>query len=347
MAYSVREFMTSRRALGPILLSACLFGTTSAPVSSADYYKGKSIRFTVVYEPGGTYDLYSRLVAKYLPAHIPGAPTITVSYMPGAGGLVGTMNLFTLAAQDGTALGMLPRDIAINQMLHPEEARYDARKFNWIGRVASYTGVMFVQSRTGVKVADDLTRKDVFVGAWGTTTDSFVTPTILNAVADTKFKILTGFRGAPDVDLAMERGEVDARVSSWTSVKTQWGEKLSAGQIVVPFQTGLKRHPDMPQLPLISDLAKTESGRAILEFISSDSSIGWNVIAPPNTPSDVVEVLRAAFDETMNDPALAMEAAKLGLEILPAAGREVQEVVAHTVSTKADLLDQLRSIIKK
>jgi tripartite-type tricarboxylate transporter receptor subunit TctC len=261
-----------------------------------DFFKGKSLSFTVVYEPGGTYDIYSRLLVAHLPRHIPGKPTIVVQYMPGAGGLTGTLNLYERAAQDGTQLGMLPRDIAINQMLHPEDARYDARRFSWIGRISSYTGVMFVSTRTGVKIADDLKRLPVAVGSWGTTTDSFVTPALLNALAGTKFKIVTGYRGASDVDLAIERGEVDARVASWTAVKATRSDWLSDGKIVVPFQTGLKSHPEMPQLPLISELATSEEGRQILEFMNSDSSIGWNVVAPPHVPAERIAILRKAFD---------------------------------------------------
>jgi tripartite-type tricarboxylate transporter receptor subunit TctC len=310
-----------------------------------EFFKGKSMRFTVVYEPGGTYDLYSRLVIAHLSKHIPGNPTIAVQYMPGAGGMVGTLSLHDKAPQDGTQLGMLPRDIAINQMLHPQEARYDARRFNWIGRVASYTGVMFVTSRTGVKTAEDLRRTEVVVGAWGVTTDSYVTPTLLNALADMKFKIVTGYRGASDVDLAVERNEADARVSSWTAVKTTRGAWLSEGKIVVPFQTGLKRHPDMPQLPLVSDLATTEEGKRILEFMNSDSSIGWNVIAPPNVPADRVALLRRAFDATMTDPEFLAEAQKRGLEIVAGRGEEVQEVVNRTIATLPEAVARLKAII--
>jgi len=183
--------MAVRSVAAVLVTCAGIAWPGAAGAQSADeFFRGKSMRFTVVYEPGGTYDLYSRLVIAHLPKHIPGNPTIAVQYMPGAGGMVGTLSLHDKAPQDGTQLGMLPRDIAINQMLHPQEARYDARRFNWIGRVASYTGVMFVTSRTGVKTAEDLRRTEVVVGAWGVTTDSFITPTLLNALADTKFKIL-------------------------------------------------------------------------------------------------------------------------------------------------------------
>jgi tripartite-type tricarboxylate transporter receptor subunit TctC len=313
--------------------------------SGEDFFKGKTLRFTVVYEPGGTYDLYSRLVIAHLPKHIPGHPAILIQYMPGAGGMVGTVNLYEKAARDGTQLGMLPRDIAINQMLHPEEVRYDAKRFNWIGRISSYTGVMFVMSRTGVKTAADLRSKNVVAGAWGNTTDSYVTPTLLNALAGTHFKIITGYRGAADVDLAIERGEADARVASWTALKTTRGEWLSDGKVVVPFQTGLKRHPDLPELPLISDLATTDDGRRILEFMNSDSSVGWNVVVPPEVPADRVAVLRDAFDVTMADPDFLADAQKLKLETVPGRGDEVQKAVERTLAIPPDAIAKLTAII--
>jgi tripartite-type tricarboxylate transporter receptor subunit TctC len=328
-------------SLGCLLLASQ--GARAQPAQ--DFFKGKAMHFTVVYEPGGTYDIYSRLVITHMPRHIPGEPTMVVQYMPGAGGMVGTVNLHGRAPQDGTQLGMLPRDIAINQMLHPEEARYDARHFSWIGRVASYTGVVFVNTSTGVKVADDLKRLPVTIGSWGMTTDSYVTPALLNALAGTKFKIVTGYRGASDVDLAVERNEVDARVSSWTAVKTTRGAWLSEGKIVVPLQTGLKRHPEIPQLPLVTELATSDDGRRILEFMNSDSSIGWNVVAPPNVPADRVALLRKAFAETMQDPQFLADAARLGLEIIPGRGEDMQEVVARTLATPPEAIKQVKAIL--
>ena len=313
--------------------------------SAEEFFKGKTLRFTVVYEPGGTYDLYSRLLIMHLPKHIPGNPAIVIQYMPGAGGMVGTVNLYEKAARDGTQLGMLPRDIAVNQMLHPESARYDARRFTWIGRIATYTGVMMVMGRTGVKTADDLRRKDVVAGSWGNTTDSFVTPTLLNALAGTRFKIVTGYRGAADVDLAIERGEADARVASWTALKTTRGEWLKDGRITVPFQTGLKRHADLPDLPLISDLASSDDGRRILQFMNSDSSVGWNTITPPDVPADRVAALRSAFDATVRDPDFLADAQKQGLEIVSGRGDEVQRVVEHTLATPPELVARIAAII--
>lgn len=324
--------------------SALIAGRVDAQPADG-FYQGKSLRFIVTYQPGGTYDLYSRLFAMHASKHIPGHPPVVVEYMPGAGGMTGTMYLYEQAERDGTVIGMAPRDLAVNQMLHPEAARYDARSFNWIGRIASYTGVIFVMSRTGVKTADDLRRIKVIAGSWGNTTDSYMTPVLLNAFAGTAFKVVTGYRGGPEVDLAIERGEADARVASWTTLKTTRSEWLRDGKVVVPLQTGLERHPDLPQLPLIGDLATNAEGRRILEFMNSDSGIGWNVVAPPGVPAERVAALRAVFAATMRDPEFLADAAKRQLEILPGSGEEVQRVIARTLATPSDAIARLQAVV--
>ena len=335
-----------RARFGFLVAAATVLAMSGAQAQpAAEFFKGKTLRFTVVYDPGGTYDLYSRLLIAHLPRHIPGRPTIVIQYMPGAGGMTGSLYLYGRAEQDGTQLGMLPRDIAINQMLHPEMSRYDARRFNWIGRIASYTGVVFVAAHTGVKTADDLHRIVVTTGAWGPTTDSYVTPTLLNALAGTRLQIVTGYSGAAEVDLAIERHEVDARVASWTSVKTTHGSWLADGSIVVPFQTGLKPHPDLPRLPLVSALATSEEGRQILQFMNSDSSIGWTMVAPPNVPADRMATLRQAFDATMQDPEFLAEAKMRGLEIVAGSGAEVQEVVRQTIAVAPQAIERVKAII--
>jgi tripartite-type tricarboxylate transporter receptor subunit TctC len=313
--------------------------------TAAEVFPHKTVKFTITYEPGGSYDLYARLAATYLPRHLPGRPAMVVQYMPGAGGLLGTLHVHEKAAQDGSELAILPRDIAINQMLRPESARYDARRFNWIGTLSSYAGVMFVASRTGVKAAEDLRRIEVVAGSWGTTTETYITPTLLNALAGTKFKLVTGYRGGPDVDLAVERGEVDGRMSSWTLLKTQRAHWLANGTVTIPFQAGLKSHPELKGVPLIASLALTEEGRRIFEFQNSDAGIGWSVVAPPHVPAERVAALRAAFDRMVADPEFLADAGKRGLEITPASGRELDEIVARTIATPASALVTLKKLI--
>ncbi len=232
-----------------------------------DFYGQKTINLICVYSPGGTYDLYSRLVATHLPHFIPGNPKIIVQYMPGAGGLTGAIHLASQAPQDGTELGMLAREIAVNQVLHASSVPIDAGKLQWIGSVSSYAGVIDVAGRTDVKTADDLRRIPVIMGSWGFETSSYTLPVLLNALAGTKFKVVTGYRGAPEVDLAIEKGEVDGRISSWSSLKFKKAALIDEGKIVVVMQSGVKRHPDLPNVPLISELATNEQGRRILGFI--------------------------------------------------------------------------------
>jgi tripartite-type tricarboxylate transporter receptor subunit TctC len=317
-----------------------------APVAAQDnFYNQKTVKFVVTYAPGGSYDIYARLVSAHLGRHIPGNPTFTVQHMPGAGGLNGTMHLYENAARDGTEIAILPRDIAINQMLRPQQARYDARRFNWIGTISTYAGVMFIASRTGVKTAADLRRIPVVAGSWGPTTETYITPALLNALAGTKFKIVTGYRGGPEVDLAVERGEVDGRMSSWTLLKTQRAQWLKDKFVVTPFQSGIKSHPELKGVPLVSELATSEEGRRILEFQNSDAGIGWSVVAPPGVPTERVAVLRAAFDRTMSDPEFLAEAKKRGYEINPATGQELDAIVSRTLATPPEALARLRKIL--
>jgi tripartite-type tricarboxylate transporter receptor subunit TctC len=331
-----------------VLLALCVaagWPARSVAQTAADFFSQKTIKFMITYEPGGSYDLYARLLTIHLPKHMPGHPAMVMQYMPGAGGLVGTLYFSDKAAQDGSELAILPRDIAINQMLRPDTAKYDARRFNWIGTLSSYAGVMFVASRTGVKTAEDLRRIEVIAGSWGTTTETYITPTLLNALAGTKFKLVTGYRGGPDVDLAVERGEVDGRMSSWTLLKTQRAHWLAGGTVVIPFQAGIKSHPELTGVPLIASLATTEEGRRTFEFQNSDAGIGWSVVAPPNVPPDRVALLRQAFDKMAADPEFLADAQKRGLDITPASGRELDEIVGRTIATPAGALVTLKKLI--
>ena len=311
-----------------------------------DFYRQKTINFITVYSPGGTYDLYSRLVATHLPRFIPGNPKIIVQYMPGAGGLTGAIHLASQAPQDGTEIGMLAREIAVNQVLQVSSAPLDAQKFQWIGSVSSYAGVIQVAGRTGVKTADDLRRFPVVIGSWGFETSSYTIPVLLNALAGTKFKVVTGYRGAAEVDLAIEKGEVDGRISSWSNLKLKNAAQIDEGKIVVVMQSGLKRHPDLPKVPLVSELATTQQGRRILEFIDSDSAIGWSVTAPPGVPADRVAVLRHAFDQMVVDPAFIADVRARRLDLVPSTGQEIDALIKRTLSTPQTDIAYMRSLLE-
>src|SRR5258705_9201720 len=328
-----------------LVVLCAMAGRAALAQTETDFFRNKPIKLTITFEPGGSYDLYARLAATHLPKHLPGQPAMTVQYHPGAGGLVGILHFAEKAAQDGSELAILPRDVAINQRLRPETAKYDARRFNWIGTLATYPGVMFIAARTGVKTAENLRRISVVAGSWGPTSETFITPTLLNALADTRFKILTGYRGGPDVDLAVERGEADGRMASWTLLKTQRAQWLRDRFVVIPFQAGVTSHPELADVPLIGTLAKTEEGRRIFEFQNSDAGIGWSVVAPPNVPPERVALLRRAFDAMAADPEFRADARKRGLDVTPASGEALTRIVERTIATPAEALVTLKTIL--
>jgi tripartite-type tricarboxylate transporter receptor subunit TctC len=304
-----------------VILALCVNmpGRVSAQ-GVADFYRQKTINFISVFSPGGSYDLYSRIVAQHLPRFIPGNPRIVVQYMPGAGGLNGALHLWSQSPRDGTELGMVDRGIAVDQVLRSESVLLDARKFSWIGSVSSYGGIMQVSGRTGVKTADDLRKTRVVLGSWGIETSSYTLPVLLNALAGTKFKVVTGYRGSSDVDLAIEAGEVDGRISSWSTLEYTKAAELKAGKIVVVLQSGFKRLPDLQQVSLVGEMATTDQGRRILQFIDSDSAIGWSVLGPPGIPAERVAALRTAFDQMVKDPQFLADAASRHMDVAPSTG---------------------------
>jgi tripartite-type tricarboxylate transporter receptor subunit TctC len=323
--------------LQALLLAFCLGQPSKASADPiADFYRGKTITFITVYSPGGSYDLYGRLIAANLPRFIPGNPRIVVQYLPGAGGLTGALRLANQSPKDGTEIGMPDRGIAVSQVLNSAGTPLDAGKFNWIGSVSSYDGIIQVSTRTGVKTADDLRRIPVVWGSWGVETSSYSFPMLLNTLAGMKFKVVTGYRGASDVDLAIEGGEVDARLSSWVTLKYLKPALLKDGKVVVVMQSGSKRNPDLPNIPLVREMASGEQGRRILEFIDSDASIGWSVVAPPGVPAERVAALRTAFDQMVKDPAFLADAQKRHLDIVPSSGQELEAIIKRTLAIPKD-----------
>ncbi len=191
----------------------------------------------------------------------------------------------------------------------------------------------------------DLRSREIVIGAWGQGTESFTTPTILNAVAGTKFKITSGYGGGPEVDLAVERGEADGRVASWTFLKTQKPAWLKSDFISMPFQTGLKRHPELPDVPLITELAQDDDGTRILQIMNADAGIGWSFATTPNVAATTLALLRDSFSATMKDAKFQADAEKRGLEILPSDGRDIQNLIETTLKTPAATVTKLKTLL--
>jgi tripartite-type tricarboxylate transporter receptor subunit TctC len=307
-------------------------------------FSGKTLTIISSFGPGGGYTTYADLVGRYLGAHLPGKPSVIVKTMPGAGGLNGTNYLFNVAARDATVLGVVPQTVAIAQAFGEKGLRYDARAFNWIGRVNSNVEVEQTWHTSAVKTIEDAKTHAVVVGGTGPESSSVVFPRILNAMFGMKFKVVAGYEGVNMVSVAMERGEVEGMVRPWAVIKTVRPDWLRDGKINLIVQYAQTRHPEIAQVPAVVDLAQNDEQRQVLSLYASGSDIGRSIVAPPGVPEATVAALRTAFTATMQDPALLADVRKSGTDIDPIAGDRLQEIVRKAVDIPPQVIELARKV---
>jgi tripartite-type tricarboxylate transporter receptor subunit TctC len=311
------------------ILVACAALCSAAHAQSvADFYKGKNIDLQIGYSVGGGYDLYARLLARHLGKHIPGNPTVLPQNMPGAGSLRLTNWLYTAAPKDGSVIGAISRGTSFDPILSRPGTQFDAVKFSWIGSANNEVSVCASSSRSGVATFDDLKTKELIVGSAGVSSDDDQFPRVLNRVFGTKMKVVGGYPGGNDVILAIERGEVNGRCGwSWSSMKSAQAAWLTENKVNLLAQFALSKHPDLPKVPLIIDLARNDEERQILRLIFARQSLGRPFVGPPGIPADRLKALREGFEATMKDKEFLAEADKLKLEVNPLTGQQVEDLV--------------------
>jgi tripartite-type tricarboxylate transporter receptor subunit TctC len=308
-------------------------------------FKGKTVTLVASFEAGGPYDFYTRLVARYIGAHLPGSPNVIVQNMPGAGGLRGANYIYNVAPRDGTVMGVASQTIAVGQVLGTTPGlQYDARKFSWVGRINSNVEVEHSWSQSGVRIIEDAKHREVVVAGTGPTSSSVVFPRLMNELIGTRFKVVQGFQGPASAQLALERGEVEAIVKPWSSIKTGTPEWLRDKKIILLVQYTRERHRELQDVPAIVDLAQTDSQRQILALFAGGSALGTSVLAPPGVPVATLETLRRAFMATMRDPALEDEVRRGAIDIDPVPGEEVLKIVAGTFDIAPAVLDEARKL---
>jgi tripartite-type tricarboxylate transporter receptor subunit TctC len=312
-----------------------------------DFYKGRQLKLIIGSNSGGAYDAYGRLLAAHLGRHIPGQPTIVASNMPGASGVQSAVYLQQIAPRDGSTLGLFNQSIGQRQMIDPEAARFDAGAFHWLGAMAITTNVFITWYASGVRSLDDARSKDVVMGALSSDGGNAVYPLLLNRFLGTRFKVVLGYQGGNTIQYAMERGEVDGRAAVvWSGLKAGWPHWIAQKKINVLLQIGFSKEPDLPEVPLLIDLAKTPVERAIFRFVSSDSAMGFPVVAPPGVAPERVAALRKAMQAAMADPAFRADAERRGLPIQPVTGEDVQTVVEALIATPKDVIATLKQSIE-
>jgi tripartite-type tricarboxylate transporter receptor subunit TctC len=335
--------------LGAILvasLSALACAPANAQEEVAAFYRGKQLRMIVGTGAGGGYDLFARAVARHIVNHIPGNPTIIVQNQPAAGGLVMVNQLASLGPRDGTVIAAPINGVPTAPLLEPQAAHFDAAKLSWIGSTNRETYVAYAWHAAPVQSLTDLLQKELIVGATAAGTTLVDFPLVTNKFLGTRFKIVRGYDSTPQINVAMERGEV-AGIGGigWQSVKTTIPQWIADGKIRVIAQYGFKRDPDLPDAPTMLELAKTEADRAALTMMFARTEYGRPYFVPPDVPAARVEALRRAFDATMNDKNFIADAAQLQLELSPVSGEEVQALVAKLAATPPDVVARVRAAL--
>ena len=315
----------------------CLTGAAGAdPI--ADFYRGRSISLILSAGAGGGYASYAQAFAPYFSAHIPGHPNIVIQNMPGGGGIRAMLYLASVAAKDGTTLGLVHSSVPFAPLYGIKAAAFDPRTMHWIGSIDASTGICVAWHTSGIATWQDLLSKPFVVGGTGAGSQMETMPNMLNRLFGTKIKVISGYRGGNDIYLAMERGEIAGRcgglISSIASTRPDW---FAQKKVNVPIQIAAARNPLFPDAPAIMELAKDERTTRILQLVLAPLQMDRPILAPPGTPADRVAALRAAFHDTMVDPAFIAEAAKEHLEIGKVSGAAVAKIVAAAFAMPADI----------
>jgi tripartite-type tricarboxylate transporter receptor subunit TctC len=309
----------------------------SAPDTAQDFYRGKQLKLIVGTASGQDYDLWARLIGRHITRHIPGQPALIVENMPGAGHIVATNHLFNVAPRDGTAIGMVSRNMTDAAIMKVRNIRFEPGRFNWLGSPEVNHRVMFVSTAAGISGVADLFERELIVGAPGGGQGVTAAPILLKNLLGMKLKVVTGYRSPGEVVLAVTRGEVGSLITTVggpVSARRQW---VADGKMRVLFNMEPERVSWL-DAPTIFEFTRTEEQRQVLAFFAGNTRLGRPLMAPPEVPADRVAVLRRAFDATMTDAAFLKEAETMGFEVSPQTGDAIAALIAAALATPEDIV---------
>ena len=307
------------------------------------FYAGKTITITIGFGPGGAYDSYTRLLAPSLTKHIPGNPTVIIANRPGAGGISAFNHAAKQAPQDGTLIHIASQGLLLTELTGAEGLQASLADFHWIGNVTQSNNVTATWHTSSIKTMDDAKKREVTLASSGAGSTSSQMAFVYNNLLGTKFKPIMGYEGGAASNLAMERGETEGRATNtWTGYKASYPDARSKLNVLV--QIGLRKEPDLSDVPLLTDLVKNDQPKhAAALTISQILALARCFAAPPGTPAEQVAALRAAFDATMTDPEFLETASKQGLEISPMTGAEVQNTIKQVLAAPKGLREQVKA----
>ena len=334
------------------MLAFTVFFIESHPsFAAAPYYEGKTIRIIVGTSPGGGFDSFARLLGRHLARHIPGAPTIVVENMPGAGALMSANHIYKVAKPTGLTIGSFNGSLLFDQVLGQEGIEFESQKFEYIGAMAWSTPVCLLSKASGINRMDDwITSKTPVklggIGPGNHAPDN--TPKILKVAIGLPLQLVTGYKGTADVRLAVQGNEVHGCILGWESAKTTWRKDLEAGNAVAVLQAVPRPMPDLPNVPLAINYAKTDEARKLIEVgIHSTGLFARPFVTTPGTPKDRVQLLRNAFQETLKDKDFLADAQKSRLDLDPVTGENLERAVASASKLDPGLIAKLKEILLK
>jgi tripartite-type tricarboxylate transporter receptor subunit TctC len=334
-----------KRTLTIVLLigtTACLRSALAQDLAD-NFFKGRTVTIVIGLSPGGGNDLYARILGRHLVRHLPGTPSFVASNMPGAGGMVAANYLFNVAPKDGTVLAAPQRGVPFEPLTMGREskAKFDPLKFNWIGSTNSDRIIEVAWHTTGIKTYSDLYDKELIVAGSGVGTESVVLPYLIGNIAGFKFRVIAGYPGSPEMDLAMERGEVGGRTISWTAFKSARMDWLTQGKVSILYQVAPEKIPELPDVPLATTFAKNDLDRQALELETMAFAFGRPYAAPPDTPKPRVSQLRTAFETAVNDSGFKSEVEKAGLDLSPITGERMEDILRQAYAAPNDVVQRM------
>jgi tripartite-type tricarboxylate transporter receptor subunit TctC len=329
---------------GVVVVASTMLATSCAAQGVADFYKDKTIAILMGTGPGGSYDLYGRTIAEHLSRHIPGNPSIIIEHMPGAGGVIAGNHIFNIAPQDGSKI-LLSHALPLVEKLQPSDnVRFDTRKFQWLGAYDAIAQTMALWHTAPAKTIDELKTKELVIGSFNNTHLTYQWAMLLKNVLNANYKVITGYRGGNDLNLAMERGEIHGWTVSRENIvgtRPQW---LAEKKITLLVQFTLDRQPDQPDIPTLIELAPPDK-RDVAEFVTSGTPMARAMAVGPRVPSDRVAALRSAFDALMADPQFLAEARKRMLDIHPRNAARTHALVDTIASASPELVARVKKAI--
>lgn len=341
--------MKNLQSIGAILAAfatLCVIGFIPQAVRaqpSTDLFAGRNINFLIGFGPGGANDVWARTIARHMSKHLPGNPSVVPQNFPGAGGLRLMNEVYNVSPKDGTVIGLVNRGIPFEPLLGGLNARFDPSKMNWIGSPDRDITVCASRKDAQVQSMQDLFAKTLVVGATGSGADTAIYPQFLSELLGMKFKIIQGYSGSKDISLAMERGEVEGICVAYESLMRQ--TLAQEGKVNILFQAALQADPRLKDVPIGTDLARSDKDREVLKLFFARVAIGRPIVAPPGMDPLRVAALRKAFDDTMRDPAFLAEAKAQNLNVDAIAGQELADIIAKTYESPKDVVARTAEIL--